>query len=541
VTDAVVIGAGPNGLVAANLLADAGWSVVVVEAASAPGGAVKTAEVTAPGYRNDLFSAFYPLAAASPVLGALQLDRWGLQWTQAPVVLAHPTDDGRAAVLHPDPAVTAVGLDAYAPGDGAAWLDLVREFEVLREPLLAALFRPFPPLGPAAGLLRRLGVAGSVRFARFGVQPLRRWTEEVFNGVGAAALVAGNALHTDLGPESAGSAVFGWLLTMLGQTVGFPVPVGGAGMLTGALVERLRSKGGQVICAAPVERVLIVGGRAVGVRTRAGDEYAAGKAVLAAVDAPQLLGSLIEPERLPARLRADIRRFQWDHATLKVDWALSGPIPWKEADCARAGTVHLGGPLDALTSYSSQLAVGTVPDRPFVVLGQMTTTDASRSPAGTESAWGYTHLPQVVRADAGPDGIAGRWDEREVQAVVRRLEDEVERHAPGFRDLVVGRHVLGPLELQAANPSLFRGALNSGTAALHQQLLWRPVPGLGRPELPVERLYLASASAHPGGGVHGGPGSIAATTALRDAGLVGPLRRAATRAAHRRLYAGPAG
>jgi phytoene dehydrogenase-like protein len=292
-------------------------------------------------------------------------------------------------------------------------------------------------------------------------------------------------------------------------------------MLTTALVERLRSRGGDVVCDASVERVVVRGGRAVAVRTVAGAEYAARRAVLAAVDAPQLLGAMLDPSDLPARLRDDLRRFEWDYATLKVDWALSAPVPWIDPACAGAGTVHLGGSVDALTAYDRQLASGTVPERPYVVFGQMTTADPSRSPAGTESAWGYTHLP---RRDI------------EVDAVVRRLEAEVERHAPGFADLVVARHVAGPEDLHAANRNLSRGALNGGTAALHQQLLWRPVPGLGRPELPIRGLYLASASAHPGGGVHGGPGAIAATVALRDAGLIGPVRRAATRALHRRVY-----
>jgi phytoene dehydrogenase-like protein len=307
-------------------------------------------------------------------------------------------------------------------------------------------------------------------------------------------------------------------------------------MLTQALVQRLESKGGRVVCDAAVEKVVVRGGRAVGVRTFAGDEHAASRAVLGAVDAPQLLGSMVDAEHLPARMLVDLHAFQWDNATLKVDWALSRPIPWTLPDCALGGTVHLGGPIDSLTTYTGQLAVGRVPDRPFVVLGQMTTTDPTRSPAGTESAWAYTHLPQHVRGDAGPDGITGRWDAREVEAVVRRVEDEVERHAPGFRDRIQARYVAGPLDLEQADHSLLRGALNGGTAGIHQQLFWRPVPGLGRPETPVRGLYLASASAHPGGGVHGGPGSIAATVALRDAGVLGPLRRAGIRALQRRLY-----
>src|SRR4051794_99026 len=282
-TDAVVVGAGPNGLVAANVLADAGWSVVVVEGADQPGGAVRSAEVTAPGFCNDLFSAFYPLAAASPFMGALDLGRWGLRWAHAPLVVTHPVGDGRVVTLSRDIDVTAASLDAFAPGDGAAWRGLVAQFEQIRDDLLAALFRPFPPLAPALRLLRELGVGDALRFARFATMPLRRWSEETFNGVGAASLLAGNALHTDLGPDSAGAAVFGWLLCMLGQTDGFPVPVGGAQALTDALVTRLHAIGGKVVCGQAAREVVVRGGRAVAVRTVDGTEYAAQRAVLAAV------------------------------------------------------------------------------------------------------------------------------------------------------------------------------------------------------------------------------------------------------------------
>lgn len=536
VTDAVIIGSGPNGLVAANLLADAGWQVTVLEATPAPGGAVRTAELTAPGFRNDVFSAFYPFGAASPVIAGLGLDRYGVRWCHAPAVVGHPTDDGRVAILSRDLEVTAASLDAYSPGDGATWRGLVEQWNRISPPLLEALFRPFPPVRPGVSALRALGTAEALRFARFAVLPLRRYAHETFGGEGAAALLAGNALHTDLGPDSAGSAIFGWLLCMLGQTVGYPVPEGGAGALSDALVARLTAAGGELVCDARVASIVIRHGRAVGVRTADGQEVPARRAVLAAVDAPQLFGSLVGAEHLPARLVDDLRRFQWDNATLKVDWALSSPIPWDRPGLAGAGTVHVGGGLDSLSHYTTALAQGVVPADPYAVVGQMTTSDPTRSPAGTESAWAYTHVPQQVTGDAGDEGITGRWDSREVDLVIARVEQQIEKLAPGFGSRVLARHVMGPHQMNDRDAILHLGALNGGTAAIHQQLFWRPVPGLGRPETPVRGLYLASMSAHPGGGVHGGPGSIAATAALRDAGWLGPIRRAALRAANRAVY-----
>ena len=302
-SDAVVIGAGPNGLVAANVLASAGWSVTVLEAADAPGGAVRSAEVTAPGFVNDLYSAFYPLAKASSAIAALRLeDDFGLRWAHAPLVVSHPLGNGRAVALSRDLEVTAASLDALGPGDGDVWRRMVADFERIRQPLLEALFRPFPPVRPGVQLLRRMGTADALRFARFATQPLRRWLDETFNGAGAGPLVAGNALHTDLGPDSAGAAVFGWLLVMLGQTVGFPVPVGGAGALTDALVARLHRVGGRLECGRPVAEIVVRDGAAVAVRTADGDEIGAGRAVLAAVDAPQLFGALVAPDHLPRRL-----------------------------------------------------------------------------------------------------------------------------------------------------------------------------------------------------------------------------------------------
>ncbi|MFD3920014.1 phytoene desaturase family protein [Streptomyces sp. NPDC058595] len=513
--DAVVIGAGPNGLVAANLLADAGWSVEVLEAQPEPGGAVRSDRGVHPDCVSDLFSAFYPLAAASPVLADLELRREGLDWTHAPRVLAHPLPDGRCAVLARGAADTAANLDTFAPGDGAAWLDLCATWKRLGPDIVRALFTPFPPVRAGLRLAARLRSAGGLRLARRLVLPVRRLGEEEFRGEGGRLLLAGNALHADLGPEAAGSGGYGWLMSMLGQTYGFPVPVGGAGALTGALVRRLERRGGAVRCGERVTEVVVRGGRAVGVRTEGGEPVPASRAVLADVSAPALYGELVDSAYLPGRVLDDLRRFQWDFATFKVDWALNGPVPWTAPEAATAGTVHLADGVDGLTRFAAQISMGQVPDRPFLLFGQMTMADATRSPAGTESAWAYTHVPHRIKGDAGEDGLTGLWDRREREAMADRIENEVERRAPGFRSRIRARRLLAPPTLQLMDANLHGGAINSGTTAMHQQLVFRPTPGTGRPETPVKGLYLASASAHPGGGVHGAPGANAARAALR--------------------------
>ncbi|MFI8817617.1 MULTISPECIES: phytoene desaturase family protein [unclassified Streptomyces] len=513
--DAVVIGAGPNGLVAANLLADAGWSVQVLESQDEPGGAVRHDRGVDPEFVSDLFSAFYPLAAASPVLAGLHLEREGLGWNHAPKVLAHPLLDGRCAVLSRDLEETAASLETFAAGDGAAWRELREVWETLRPSIIDALFTPFPPVRVGARLALRLHAAGGLRLARTMVLPVRRLGEEEFRGEGGRLLLAGNALHADLSPEAAGSGGFGWLMSMLGQTYGFPVPTGGSGALTSVLVRRLARRGGTVRCGEQVSEVIVRGGRAIGVRTTSGEEVQARKAVLADVSAPALYGSLVAEEHLPGRLLADLKRFQWDFATFKVDWALNGSVPWACPGAAQAGTVHLADGVDGLTRFAAQIAMGRVPDEPFALFGQMSTTDPSRSPPGTESAWAYTHVPHRVRGDAGDAGLTGSWDVREQETMADRIEAQVERYAPGFRSLIRARRILAPPTLESLDANLHGGAINGGTTAMHQQLVFRPSPGTGRPETPVRGLYLASASAHPGGGVHGAPGSNAARAALR--------------------------
>ncbi|HTZ43920.1 MAG TPA: NAD(P)/FAD-dependent oxidoreductase [Jatrophihabitans sp.] len=523
--DAIVVGGGHNGLVAANLLADAGWEVVLCEATGELGGAIRSAEVTAAGYLSDLFSAFYPLAAASPVIGGLGLHEHGLRWTHAPDVLAHVFPDDRCAVLSRDLDRTAASLDGFSAGDGAAWRRLTGDWARIEEPLLAALFSPLPALGPASRLLGRLGTAGVLRLARAALLPVRRLGEELFEGEGATMLLAGNALHADLAPEGAGSGLYGWLLAMLGQRYGFPVPVGGAGKLAEALAARFAAAGGRVRLGDPVASVAVHAGRATGVRLASGELLGARRAVLADVPAPVLYRELVGSRHLPTRLTADLGRFQWDAPTLKVNWAVRGPIPWLAEGARGAGTVHLGVDMDGLTRYAADLATRRLPAEPFVLLGQMTTADGTRSPAGTESAWAYTHLPPGEQHDEGA-----------IELQVERIEALVERHAPGFRELVVARFVQSPGRLQQQNPALVQGAVNGGTAQLHQQLVFRPVPGLGGASTPVDRLYLAGSSAHPGGGVHGAPGSNAARAALARAGALGRARRAATGLALRRIY-----
>ncbi|HEX3948041.1 MAG TPA: NAD(P)/FAD-dependent oxidoreductase [Acidimicrobiales bacterium] len=536
VVDAVVIGAGPNGLACANHLADAGWSVLVLEAEPSAGGAVASAGYLGPGFVADVASAFYPLAAVSPALAGLRLEDHGLRWRRASVVLAHPLPDGRAALLYPDRTRTATGLDRLGAGDGAAWRALCERWDRVGGPLLEAMLGPFPPLRAGGRLAVTLGPSGLLRLARDLVLPVRRLGEETFSGPGGRLLLAGCTLHTDLSPESATGGLFGWVLAMLGQQVGFPVPEGGAGRLADALVDRLTRRGGRLRYDSPVGRVLVDGGRATGVVTGTGDIVLARRAVVAAVPATALYGGLVPWADLPDGLRRDLDHFEWDHGTVKVDWALRGPIPWRAPEVAGAGTVHVADDLDEMTRYSADLATGRVPARPFLVLGQMTAADPSRAPAGHHVAWAYTHVPRVIRGDAGPDGITGAWDEADRRAILARIEARIEALAPGFGRLITTRRLLSPDDLAAHDRSLVGGALGGGTGALHQQLLFRPAPGLGRPETPLRHLYLASSSAHPGGGVHGAGGANAARAARAAEGplgrlLTGPVVRGAGRLA----------
>jgi phytoene dehydrogenase-like protein len=513
--DAVVIGAGHNGLVAASMLADAGWDVLVLEAQPEPGGAVRSAELT-PGYVTDLYSSFYPMSAASPAIAALHLEDHGLRWSHAPAVVAHPRNgsDDDIPVVHHDPARTATDLERLQPGDGENWWRLVQLWENIKKPFLDAILAPFPPVRPVLQLLRTLGTAEAMRLANLMVQPASTMASRLFDGEAAQLLLLGNAMHADAPPDAPGSGAFGFLLMMLAQDVGWPVPVGGSGKYTAALVHRASSAGAHIECGQTVTRIHVKGGRAVAVSTAQGRTVRARRAIVADVTAPRLFCDMLPADALPADFLREFDHYIWDPPVVKVNYTLREPIPWRSPKLAGVGTVHLGADSDGLIRWMADLNTRVVPEHPFLLLGQTTTADPTRSPEGTESVWAYTHLPRDIADDESADKLAATMD------------TVIEEHAPGFGDRVNGRFVQRPSDLEASNANLHHGAVNGGSSQLQQMLIFRPAPGMGRAETPIERLYLGSASATPGGSVHGACGRNAANAALRaDGALSWPRRK----------------
>jgi phytoene dehydrogenase-like protein len=457
-----VIGSGPNGLAGALTLARAGLAVDVHEAAPKLGGGARTEAATLPGYRHDLCSAIHPMGRDSPFF------RWaalGVDWVESPAVVAHPLDDGTAVVLERDLGDLDLGRDT------AAYRALVgpvvgRWTEV--EPLVLG---PLPPA--ARSLVPALQLGGSVRAALAAARPL---AEERFETDRVRALFAGLAAHSVLPLERRPSAGFGLALAVLGHVAGWGFPRGGAQAITDALLAELRRLGGTVHTSSAVDRL---------------------------PEADVVLADLMPAElrriaRLPERYDRALRRYRHGPGAFKLDWALSRPIPWTAQDCARSATIHLGGSLDEISASEWGAWSGRPAERPFVILAQHSLFDPSRAPEGKHTAWAYSHVPNGWRGD-----------------LTERVEAQIERFAPGFRELVLGRAVTTPADFEARDRNLVGGDLNGGTMDLGQ-LLTRPVRRLNPYRTPLPGVYLCSSATPPGGGVHGMCGYSAALTALRD-------------------------
>jgi phytoene dehydrogenase-like protein len=498
--DAVVIGSGPNGLAAAIRLAEAGLQVAVVEAADRPGGAVRSDALTLPGFIHDTFSSVYPAAAASPVFARMPLAAHGLEWVHPDACSAHPLPDGGAAVLYRDLSATARSLDRVHAGDGERWVTFaapfLKSFGAVRDTMLSG----FPPVRGPLELLTRAGPQATAAFARLLITSTAGLGTRLFEGGGSRAWLYGAAMHGDTPPDRPGGAMAAFYLNLLGHAVGWPSPRGGAGRLTDALVGHLESLGGQIHTGARADRILSAGGRATGVALAGGDSIAA-PLVVADVMPDALVR--MAGHGLSSWYRRGLRRYVYGPATIKVDWALDGPIPWTNEEVRGAGTVHVGGGERELLASVAATRDG-LPADPFLLLGQQSVADPTRAPQGKHTAWAYTHAPR--------EGID--WGAAE-GGHVERMEAKVERFAPGFRDRILARHVLGPGDLEARNANLVGGDVGGGSYSL-RQMVFRPLPSHSPYRTPLPGLFLGSSAAFPGGAVHGVPGDAAARAALRQ-------------------------
>ena len=467
--DAVIVGSGPNGLCAAIRLAQARLKVVVLEANETFGGGTRSAELTLPGFLHDVCSAVHPLAVGSPFLRRLELEKLGLEWRQPEVPLAHPLGGSEAAVLQRSVESTAANLGRDKFAYARLMAPLVRHWENLSAEFLQPLLH-WP--------------AHPIQLSRFACSAFRSSTglaTRRFKGEPARALIAGLAGHSFLPLDQVPSAAYAVVLGLMGHAVGWPLPRGGSQQIANALVSSLRSLGGEIQGGQRIDRF---------------DQLPRSRVVLLDVTPRQLLS--MAGDALPQAYRRKLQQFRYGPGVFKIDYALSGPIPWTAAACRRAGTVHVGGTILDIARAEAQVAEGRHPDQPFVLLAQPSLFDPSRAPEGKHTAWAYCHVP----AGSGVDMTA-------------RIENQIERFAPGFRDLVLARRTANCAELERENANLVEGSISGGAANLWQ-LLARPVLSLNPYRTPLPGLYLCSSSTPPGPGVHGMCGFNAAELAIRD-------------------------
>ena len=508
--DAVVIGSGPNGLVAAATLARAGWSVTVLEGNDVAGGAVASQAMTVPGYIHDPYSAFYGMLHASPVFTELGLDR-RVEWARFDAPVAAAVTPEHAAVCFADVDRTAKALAEFAPRDADAWRDLVAWWDKVGQHFLRMMLSPIGKLGPALRVGRAAKIRGGLELAQMMLAPVDVLAAQRFASAEAQALVCAGASHADVSTASAGSTPGALILALVAQTKNMPVPIGGAGKLAEALAAAATEAGASIVTGAKVARVAIRNGRAQGVETSDGRAFSARRAVIADTNARKLFGELVHEDELPAEFVSRLSWFRSGSGMFKLDLALDAPATWIADGLGSTGVVHVvGTPGDMARAYG-EIEAGILPTEPLLVVGQQSIADPSRG----HTLWVETHVPSRPRA--------GTWAECR-DRFAERVLDRLEAFAPGLRSHIVGTAINTPPDLEAHNPNLVDGDLGGGTMALQQQLVFRPVRGWFRYTTPVKGLYLCSASAHPGGGVHGMAGRNCAHRVLHKRSVTGRSR-----------------